>query len=433
MVTLLNSGKDVQHRRQVFAWKTLLRDALGLVLLVLVFGVMTPVAPDYEINSLNAFRRAVDKTFAASFGQVDSRAGFQTWIDSNILWIPQYNVTTGDRLPSGGGGGGARLLHSASSAPESGRALQSRGRRMTATTTAGFSTDGAAADVITFDDPLTSGAAFAPENASVADLTAISRMAVSGNIVVGAIRVRKTTLDTQACQLPVEFSDQGVSTCKSPEPISPEPDYVQEDPPLANMKEVYASATTGEVVDLDSSDALQRRRVADQHRTGAAAWASEAVNTLSVHFSLFNPSFRAFASVRLFCHFADFGSSDCTTTTRTSRLYHGRFQPSSIFSALLFVQLTLQGLIILFQARRKGVRKWLRSGWNVYEVVCWSLFLVVLFIDVVAQVEVNSMNVRLDRPAVFYNLWDLTGLVSSAHARLPLQLPLFVGARRVHA
>lgn len=193
--------------------------------------------------------------------------------------------------------------------------------------------------VVTWDDPLTNAAAF---GTNAADPSAAAPMVIDASLVVGAIRVRSTSLRVGPCASAVDLRD-APAVCRAPEIYNIDPNYVQVAVTPTDQALEYLTNSDGQVTDLDSADVSQRRDAVDARRAGPGAWVSPGTTSLSIDFTLYNPTLAVFASVRLFTYFPSYGAAAPQVIVRTASLFGTRFQPSVIFeivvACLAFVQL----------------------------------------------------------------------------------------------
>lgn len=529
----LHTSRAVQSARKYFALRTLGKETIALVVVLVVWALFTPVAPDYGMATISMSGSYVQGQFASFQSQVSSTGDWLSWVDKNLLWIPDYNVTTGGPLSSDGSGAasGSRRLQYLSRAGAAGwtrsggsvggstlssesefsgltgppeaaaavtsvsqaapssasafrlasprlraqvartalpggdgvaasiasmlhqvRRLQAGGSGGSSVLNAPVAVAGATAGVIDSSDPRTSDAAFTAadgvplpgtngsssssgsDHDDIGDLP----MAVGGSIVVGAIRIRRLIRDVVGCEAPSE-SISGYPTgaaCVVPEDISASPNYWQGGPPIGDMTAAESGNNEGQLFDLDSANVTQRRLVIGALRavsgtggpTGdlADSWTVRTTSALSIDFSVFSPEYGVFVAVRLFAFFPGFGGAYTQIDVRPAKLFNGRFQPSVTFEAVLFAQLCVQAMILWRQALRKGVRKWLASWWNIYELCTASVFIVVLFFDVGTLLAVRNLNLDLTASGKFFDVWHAAGLLRAETDVTSLVWYLFV-------
>lgn len=95
----MSKSKEVQRERVSFAWKALVKQMLAFVVLMAVFGIMTPTAHDYGSRKLALFQGDMYTELSESFEfdehAVEIAGGaygitpdlWWQWIDKNVLWI----------------------------------------------------------------------------------------------------------------------------------------------------------------------------------------------------------------------------------------------------------------------------------------------------------------------------------------------------------
>jgi ankyrin repeat protein len=464
MVSVLNTSKTVQSKRKYFALWTLFQETATFLALVLLFAFMTPTSPDYNGNAQSMFNQALQNTFKGPFtSSVSDKASWLQFVDKHILWIPDSNITTGGPLQGSyiTPVAARRLKDMAPTPflldPPSSRSLRGQShpessifapapahlsrytyahgvlhksldgidgsfpsnyqqRRMQSSVDAPIAPSADEVNVIAVGDPSTAASAFqpSPDATSMGNASFVAPMTVANSVVVGAIRVRRTRLPIVACDIPSEIANVPREVCLAEETYSPPYDYVQAGPSITNQDLLTADNDYGDLFDLDCADVLRRRALVDAHREQTAdSWVSDEVNSLSIEFVLYNPSFNIFGAVRLFVHFPDFGGVYTTVISRCVKLYNGRFQPSLIFEGVLVGQVMLQAALLYRQARRAGLRKWLRNGWNVYEVLTWALFLGILLFDIASLMAVRRLHLDLNQHSQFYDVWSTAGLLRS--------------------
>ncbi len=120
---------------------------------------------------------------------------------------------------------------------------------------------------------------------------------------------------------------------------------------------------------------VQRRSSMDFHRSGGAAFISNGTNSLSIDFTVYNPSQEIFAAVRLFTFFPAFGGGQTQVRymrhwlafstsvsifvcilrffclqiiVRTVTMFDFRFQPSIVFEIVLGVLIFIQMIQMLY-------------------------------------------------------------------------------------
>jgi hypothetical protein len=163
------------------------------------------------------------------------------------------------------------------------------------------------------------------------------------------------------------------------------------------------------VTDLDSADVIQRRATVDTRRSGPDAWVSPSTSSLSIDFTLYNPTLAVFASVRLFTYFPSSGAALPQVVVRTASLFGTRFQPSVQFEVVVACLLFAQLVQIVHAS---GLRlKWFKNAWNVFELFTWLIFLAVLIYDCVNLSAARALHIDLTDSAHFYDTWAVSGAI----------------------
>ena len=269
--------------------------------------------------------------------------------------------------------------------------------------------NGVTPDVVSWDDPSTKASGFQAVELS----PGIAPMMLMSNIVVGSLRIRRTSIPVERCRSASNVKG-GPEYCRGAEVYTVSTNYVQNpSPPVVNYEPMQQSNDAGDVVvDLDSANVAQRRTVSNTHRTGSAAWITEGTNSLSIDFTVYNPPLAVFSAIRIFTYFPSFGGSQTVVIVRAARIYESRFQPSVIFEIVIGVLVALQLLQIYSSSvRANGWRKWIRSGWNIFEFVTCFMFGAVLAFDVYNLIQAESLHVDLQKSGKFFDIWYICGLI----------------------
>jgi len=167
------------------------------------------------------------------------------------------------------------------------------------------------------------------------------------------------------------------------------------------------------VHDADSADVSARRKSVDPYRSGSLAWNSSDISSLSIDFTVYNPTYAIFGAVRLFTYLPALGSGSAAPEIiiRTASLLGTRFQPSVIFEVVVVILTAVQLLHIL---RSSGGRlRWLFNGWNLVEAMTWLLFMTVLFFDIANLSAARALDIDLLQAGRFYDVWDVAGAIRS--------------------
>ena len=261
-----------------------------------------------------------------------------------------------------------------------------------------------------WNDPATFAAAFQPASADPAQVAPIRLM---GNLVVGSVRIRRTSSPVGPCSASPEVKG-APAQCRAQEPFKVNDAasaYVQTIGPVTpNVYLQNLPSDSGDVVvDLDSANLAQRRAAVDAHRANNP-FVDDDTSSLSIDFSVYNPTLAVFTAVRIFTYFPPYGGASVFVAARTARIFESRFQPSATFEIVVAVLIALQ-LVQVYWAvvQANGLRSWIRSGWNIYEIVIVAMFVTVLALDVVNLAEANSLSIDLLKSGAFVDLWRMCG------------------------
>jgi len=268
---------------------------------------------------------------------------------------------------------------------------------------------GAIPDVVTWNDPSVYPAGFQTESRETAGF---APMMLMSNVVVGSIRIRSTGVNSGPCSSAPNVREVQ-QTCRNYELFTVSSAYIQvAEPPLSNNLPLELPNTVGDtVVDLDSANVAQRRSVVDFYRGSAkntSALFTADTTSLSIDFTVYNPALAVFAAVRLFTYFPPYGGAKVQVFVRTARIFETRFQPSVNFEIAMGVLLALQLLqIYISVVRANGVRKWLLTGWNLYEVAIWVMFLSIFCLDISNLAAADALHIDLTHTNHFYDIWQV--------------------------
>lgn len=218
------------------------------------------------------------------------------------------------------------------------------------------------------------GAAFQPD-----DVTGAAVL-LDHNVVLGSMRVSQAVHGVEQCRASADATG-----------------------PLVNVPQSCLGEATfwGDARDegfrgvVSSTNVTQRRLLRALHGDQGAAerWFGPDTATIYLDVNLYNPHLDVFAVIRMAASHPTVGSFEADVSVVAGRLFHGRFQPSRTFQLVVAVVVVVQAFNLWAQTRQKGWNRVL-TGWELYEVVTWWLFLLILAIDVVLFEVVTAL--RLD-------------------------------------
>lgn len=474
MIDALHESSKVQTRRYVFAIRSLLFEVFWFVSLLVVFALFTPPAPDYNAPASGALVQSLISNLNTLVLPIRDGPTWQAFVDTNLLWVQpgtssltNVNVSSSRRLASHttvvSEKPPATLLFAPGDARDAGFAREHRYLRQGQpgllsamvgwftgvrdgpdTASAGSDAVDIASDdmfsehmrrlhnnsdveppdvpiflagtvptATVWNDPATNPAGFQP--LASADPTRVAPMKLMANLVVGSVRIRRTSSSVGTCSTSSKV-ESAPALCRAPEPFRVNDAisaYVQVIGPITpNVYLQNLPSDSGDVVvDLDSANVAQRRAAVDAHRaSGPNAWLADETSSLSIDFSVYNPSLAVFTAVRIFTYFPPYGGATVLVAARTARVFESRFQPSATFEIVVAVLIALQ-LVQVYWAvvQANGLRNWIRSGWNIYEIVIVAMFVTVLALDVVNLAEADALRIDLVRSGVFVDLWQMCG------------------------
>lgn len=205
-----------------------------------------------------------------------------------------------------------------------------------------------------FDPPL-----FLPANISTGCRTQLSVLQ-GGHVLLGAILVEVTKAAEVACNL--NFVENGPTTCRG---------LGSDDVRVSHL--------------MSSADVVKRRAVVNAAaRSPTDGWLTSSTSYVTIDFALYNPSIEVFANVQFQAAFERSGVIESSVDVRAVSPFNGRFPPSVVFEVIFGAMVLSQAFALALEARKLGMGRFLRSGWNWADLISVLVAIVVIIVDFIA-------------------------------------------------